>query len=294
MTDATPNKELFDRARRRLARDRGVVRAQGKDFLHGLMVEEVLESLSLVNRKFEQALVIGLPGAILASHLENQGIETTIADASPRHANAHGGVQCDEDRLPFADKSFDLVINIGTLDTVNDLPGALALTLRALKPDGLFLAVFVGAESLPILKTCLMKAEVDRVSAHIHPQIDIRTVGDLMARVGFKMPVADSDKLYLRYADMDKLVADVRDMGSTNILTNRTTMLSRNTYMKAKEYFRSNADAEGKSTEKVELVFLSGWAPHPDQPKPARRGSGQVSLKTALGKQQDSDENSKE
>src|SRR3546814_13098572 len=104
------------------------------------------------------------------------------------------GVQADEDALPFADASFDLIIACGTLESVNDLPGALILIRRILRPDGLFLAAFAGAGSLPVLRSALLAGDADRPAQHIHPQIDVRSAGDLLSRAGFAMPVADGDR----------------------------------------------------------------------------------------------------
>ncbi|GAB5482182.1 MAG: methyltransferase domain-containing protein [Parasphingorhabdus sp.] len=284
MSNTDGPKEIFDRERRRRIRDRAYDRSEGKDFLGQIMSEEILDRLSLVKRDFKKCLIIGQPANGLRSQLNDMGIETIAADASFLAAAAFGGVQCDEDRLPFADYSFDLVINVATLDSVNDLPGALALTRRILRPDGLFLASFVGAESFTTLKSLLMKAEGDRVSVHIHPQIDIRTAGDLMSRIGFALPVIDSDGLRLRYSALEKLVSDIRDMGGTNILKDQIRSLPRNVYEQAKLNFENGAADGGKTTEHIEIIYLCGWAPHPDQPVPARRGSGQMSLKDALNK----------
>ncbi len=284
MHDTSGPEELFDRARRRYFRDRAFHRSQGRNFISEIMAKEILDRLSLVKREFKKCLLIGQAGPNLRLALTKLNINIVTADASLMFAGSFGGVQCDEDRLPFADHSFDLIINIATLDSVNDLPGALTLTRRVLSPDGLFLASFIGAESLTTLKMAMMEAEGDRISAHVHPQIDIRTAGDLMARVGFALPVVDSDRLYLRYANIDKLVSDIRDLGSGNILKDKVRSLPRTVYLKMKQGFQDRADGEGKTTEQIEIVYLCGWAPHPDQPTPARRGSGQMSLKTVLNK----------
>lgn len=284
MNDKNGPAEIFDRERRRCFRDRAYYRSHGKDVIGQIMSEEILDRLSLVKRDFKKCLLIGQASHGLRSALNELGIESIVADSGFMSPHALGGIQCDEDRLPFADHSFDLVINIATLDSVNDLPGALVLTRRILASDGLFLASFIGAESLTMLKSILMRAEGDRVSVHIHPQIDIRTAGDLMSRAGFALPVIDSDCLRLRYGTFDKLIDDIRDVGGGNILKDQIRVLSRDIYQRAKLDFQNRAADDGKTTEEIELIYLCGWAPHPDQPVPARRGSGQMSLRDALNK----------
>jgi SAM-dependent methyltransferase len=195
-------------------------------------------------------------------------------------------VQCDEDRLPFADSSFDLVVACGGLDQVNDLPGALALIRRVLRPDGLFLGAFVGAGSLPRLRAALLGAE-ERAVARLHPQVDVRSAGDLLARAGLALPVADAERVTVRYSSLFALLADLRGTASANLLVSDVPALSRAALARAAELFRSGADPDGKTGETVEIVHLLGWAPSPDQPKPARRGSGTTSLAQALRQKRD-------
>ncbi|WP_321323046.1 methyltransferase domain-containing protein [uncultured Parasphingorhabdus sp.] len=282
MTDTVNYPEVFDRGRRRIVRDRAYARAQGNDFFSQIMVDEILERLDVVKRDFRRALLVGLSAPKLGKALQDRGIAVVVADSSARLVQACGGVICDDDRLPFSDHSFDLIINIGSLDTINDLPGAFVLARRILIPDGLMLATFICAESFQALKAIMMVADGDRVSAHIHPQIDVRTAGDLMARAGLTMPVADSDSLQMKYSSLERLISDIRDAGGSNILSGGTSAIGPNVYRKIKALFQKQAASDGKFTERVALLYLCAWAPHPDQPKPARRGSGQVSLTTTL------------
>ncbi|WP_082788327.1 class I SAM-dependent methyltransferase [Sphingorhabdus sp. M41] len=282
MTDTVNVPEVFNRTRRRIVRDRAYVRARGEGFLSKIMAEEILERLNVVKRTFRRALIVGLPSATLGRELKKRGMAVVYADSSARIANDLGGVICDDDRLPFADHSFDLIINVGSLDAVNDLPGALVLSRRILMPDGLLLAALVSAESFPSLKTIMMKAEEDRVAAHIHPQLDVRTAGDLLARAGLTLPVADSESLNLRYSTLQRLIDDLRDAGGSNIMTDSVSPIRRDVYRNIRSLFETQTDAAGKFTETVTLLYLCAWAPHPDQPKPARRGSGQTSLATTL------------
>ncbi len=282
MTDTVNVPEVFNRKRRRIVRDRAYARANGDDFLAQFMAEEILERLDVIKRSFRRALIIGLPAERLGRELQARGMQVVFADSSARVTKALGGVICDDDRLPFADHSFDLIINIGSLDTVNDLPGALVLFRRILIPDGLLLAALISAESFPSLKSVIMEAEGDRVSAHIHPQIDVRTAGDLMARAGLAMPVADSDNLRLKYSSLRRLISDIRDVGGSNIMTGGITAIGRDIHKRIHSIFAAQAGGDGKFSESVAILYLCAWASHPDQPKPAKRGSGQVSLTTTL------------
>jgi NADH dehydrogenase [ubiquinone] 1 alpha subcomplex assembly factor 5 len=274
----------FDRRLRRLRRQQAAARFETADYFHRLVADELVERLDLVKRDFRDALDLGSAGGYLAQRLRGRGIETVTADAAA--AFAAGGVQCDEDRLPFADGSFDLVVSAGVLDSVNDLPGALLLIRRALRPDGLFLGAFAGAGSLPRLRSAMLAADAVEggASPRIHPQIDVRAAGDLLARAGFALPVADGHGLDVRFGSFFQLVADLRAMGATNVLASRSARpLTRAALAAAAADFAAHADADGKTAERFEIVYLAGWAPAPGQPQPAARGSGTASLAAALG-----------
>src|SRR3546814_16767377 len=110
------------------------------------MIGELLVRLGTVNRRFARALDLGAADGALGRQLPVDSVVS--ADAGFRFAHALRGVQCDEDRLPFADASFDLVISAGALHLVTELPGALALARRILQPDRTFLAALIVGNSL--------------------------------------------------------------------------------------------------------------------------------------------------
>ena len=262
----TPGDGPFDRKLRRLRLARADARG-GPYFLLQLMADDLIERLELVQRRFADALVLG--GGDLAVRLRERGLRVTCSDA-------------DEDRLPFPAASFDLILSAGRLDTVNDLPGALIQIRRTLRPDGLFLAAFLGAGSLPRLRQAMRAAEAAEgrpAAPRIHPQIDVRAAGDLLTRAGFALPVADTEIVSIRYPAFAALVADIRALGATNMLLARDRRPFGRTGLAAAAADFAAGDG---APERFEIVYLTGWAPAPDQPKAAPRGSGSVSLADAL------------
>lgn len=274
--------DIFDRSRRAQGRDRMIARFADHDFLYRTMLNELLDRLADVQRDLPEALVIGCPDGSAGAALEAKGKRVACVDPGFLAARGANGVQADEDALPFADDSFDLIIACGTLDSVNDLPGALILMRRILRPDGLMLAAFTGAGSLPRLKAALLAGEGDRPGQHIHPQIDVRAAGDLLSRAGFAMAVADGETLVVRYGDMLRLMHDMRGMGAGNRLAEQPPLLTRETLAAAGAHFAQAADADGRTAEQMAIVYLSGWKPDPSQAAPARRGSATMSLAAAL------------
>lgn len=218
------------------------------------MAEDILERLDAVRVPFRHALIIGGDLAGLSAALADRGISNVAAGPGLACASTVGGVACDEDRLPFADRSFDLIVAIGTLDTVSDLPGALILIRRILAEDGLFLGSMIGAGSLPFLRSCLQDLDNGQSAvARFHPQIDVRGAGDLLARAGFILPVAESELISARYRTFSGLVADLRANGMSNCLSERAP-LTRSTAARIASQFVEPV------VERFAIVTLTGWA----------------------------------
>lgn len=286
---------VFDRRLLRRRRDRAAVQAQGERgrFLFAETGERLLDRLEDITRRFPTALDLGCRDGLLARALRGRGgIETLIqgdlSAAMLARARAHGPVvQLDEEALPFAAESFDLVLaNLG-LHWVNDLPGTLLQIRHILKPDGLFLGVMFGAGTLTELRAALMAAEIAETggaSARVSPFPDLRDMAGLLQRAGFALPVADAETVTVTYPDMPPLLADLRAMGETNLLEARLRRPTRRAVLNraALSYDQEHRLADGRIAATFRLLFLTGWAPHESQQRPARRGSGQIRLGSAL------------
>ncbi|MDP2295484.1 MAG: methyltransferase domain-containing protein [Pseudolabrys sp.] len=280
---------IFDRkllrARQRRARMSGAA-----TFLLDRVAEEMGERLSVVVRSFDCAVDLGTPTEALRRVLVAGGKIATLVAVSPA-ATAEApalAVAADEEALPFADASLDLVVSALALQFVNDLPGALIQIRRALKPDGLLLAAMIGGDSLNELREAFAEAESEvegGLSPRVSPFADIRDLGALLQRAGFALPVVDSDRLTVRYDNPLALMRDLRAMGATNVLTQRRrTPLRRATLQRMLEtYARRFADADGRLRATFEIVWLTGWAPHESQQKPLKPGSAAQRLADALG-----------
>lgn len=281
MNDDIHPPEIFDRQRRRVLRARAARRTP-ESFLWDYIAEDLAERLAVVTRTFENVLMIGPIG-----HWQDKllpGATGTILLAPLSDIESRGGkVQAiDEDRLPYAPGSFDLVISAGTLDSVNDLPGALIQIRHVLKPDGLFLGHMFGVGTLSTLKSVLLAAERDMAAPHIHPQIDLRSAADLLARAGFALPVADQEGMTVRYSHWRKIVSDIRDAGLGNALAGPRKYLGKDFTQRLDNCWAERADEHGRIEEYFTHLHMSGWAPSARQQQPARRGSGQVSLSDIL------------
>ncbi len=260
-------------------------------FLLDRAATELGERLSAVLRRFDVAVDLGTPtDAVRRVLLASEKVGTIVAAAANAAAfdNSFLRVASDEEALPFADASLDLVVSALALQFVNDLPGTLIQIRRALKPDGLFMAALIGGESLTELRAAFADAEsaVDGgLSPRVAPFADVREIGALLQRAGFALPVVDSERLIVRYESVFALMRDLRRMGATNVIhERRRAPLKRATLERmAKIYAERFSDPDGRVRASFEIIWLSGWAPHESQQKPLRPGSAAQRLADALG-----------
>ncbi|HZH28929.1 MAG TPA: methyltransferase domain-containing protein [Azospirillaceae bacterium] len=287
---------VFDRRLVRRRRDRAAPGWAGHAFLFEEVADRLADRLLDVNRGFPSALDLGSHGGEMARRILGvKGVERVVcADLSPALAArvprlpAVTVVAADEEALPFADDSFDLVVSNLSLHWVNDLPGALVQVCRALRPDGFFLGAMLGGETLFELRRALMEAELELkggLSPRISPFAEVKDAGGLLQRAGFALPVVDSDTITVSYKDPFALMRDLRAMGETNAVLDRPrTPAGRELLFRAAQrYVELFAEPDGRVPATFQVLYLAGWAPHESQQKPARRGSAAHRLAEALG-----------
>ena len=283
---------LFDRALLRKRRVRAMQEMPQADFLLRAVATELCERLKLIKREFAVALDLGSHTGTLAEGLGRLQNIDMILRADPAlsllRRSPCPAVVCEEDLLPFARNSLDLVAAPLSLHLVNDLPGALSQIAWALKPDGLFLCAVLGGSSLQELRQALLQAESELTggaAARVAPFIDIRDMGNLLQRAGLALPVTDTDRLTVTYADMFALMGDLRRMGMTNALDARSRKpLVRSVLMRAAAIYEEKfRERPGRVRATFEIVYAAGWKPHESQQKPLRPGAAQHRLADALG-----------
>jgi SAM-dependent methyltransferase len=290
---------VFDRAAVRAHRRR-VAGGGGADDQGGRLFREVAlrlgERLEAVRRFFPRALDLGCHGGALARVLAGRvGSELMVhADLAPgfaaraRAASGGAGVVADEEMLPFAPDSFDLVASNLDLHWVNDLPGALIQIARALRPDGLFLAAMLGGRTLAELREALLAAELEGeggAGPRVSPFADVQDAGALLQRAGFALPVVDRDTIAVAYDDALALMRDLRAMGETNAVAGRRRGFSRRATLlgAAALYQERFAAPDGRVHATFDVIYLTGWKPDASQPRALRPGSARHRLADALG-----------
>ena len=284
----------FDREALRQRRDRAAKGEADAHFLMAEVVDRLVERLDDVTRPFPRAAVVGAwRGEMARALLARPGTESVV-QVEPSLGLARLAAEAapvavgDEERLPLAPGSLDLIVAPLLLHWTNDLPGALIQMRRALRPDGLLLAAMLGAGTLAELRGCLTEAEVEAtggLSPRFAPLAEIRDLGGLLQRAGLALPVADREAITVRYGDPLRLLRDLRAMAETAALAERRRVFLRREVLARglALYAERHADAEGRVTATFELAFLHGWAPHESQQQPLRPGSAKMRLAEALG-----------
>jgi len=276
---------IFDRLLQRRRRSRAA--ASPANFLLEHVASELVDRLSVVLRRFDVGVDLGTPGDAVRMSLRRLGAVGTIVGADVI-ARSKPFVVADEEALPFRDSSLDLVVSGLALHFANDLPGVLTQIRRALKPDGLFLAALLGGDTLTELRQAFAEAETEiegGVSPRVAPFADLRQLGALLQRAGFALPVIDVERVTVRYGSAFDLMHDLRRVGAANTLVARRRVpLRRMTLMQMADiYARRFADADGRIRTTFDIVWLSGWSPHPNQQQTLRPGSAKARLADALG-----------
>jgi SAM-dependent methyltransferase len=268
--------QLFDRVLLR-ARQRRALQGGPASFLLDRVSEDMADRLRAVTRDFADAADIWTPGEGLKELARDRFRSFTRVDLTDP-AN---------EVLPLAPESLDLALSALAFQFVNDLPGVLSQIRRALRPDGLLLAVMVGGDTLTELRQSFAAAEIEceaGISPRVAPFADLRDIGALLQRAGFALPVTDLDSVVVRYDNAFTLMQDLRRMGATNVLLERRRVPSRReTMLRMADIYRERfADSDGRIRATFDLIWLSGWAPHPDQPRPLKPGSATASLADAV------------
>jgi SAM-dependent methyltransferase len=271
---------LFDFSAAARARARAA-RLSGDRFLDLAALDGLVDRLSAVTRRFERGLWIGPasvgepPKLAVPEQVRPFAVEWQCADFGA-------------DEVLKAEGPFDLAVSLFSLQWINDLPGALIQINRCLRPDGLFLAALMGADTLRELRDAFAQAEIQTrggISPRVAPFADVRDLGHLLQRAGFALPVADLKRLTVRYGDFAMLVKDLRAHGFTNVMSQRSRAPLRRDTLTAllAHYAGHHADPDGKLRARFETVYLTGWSPHESQQQPLKPGSAKARLADALG-----------
>ncbi len=283
---------IFDRALLARRRQRVADSAEAHDFLLARVADDIAERLAIVRRTFPLAVNLGAHHGVLSRRIRGlAGIERIIeVDHAARLLERCEGLRvvADEEALPFAAASLDLVVSGLSLQLVNDLPGALVQIRRALKPDGLLLAALLGGETLKELRQAWLAAEAEvtgGASPRVAPFADVRDLGALLQRAGFALPVVDSETVTATYASPLALMQEIKGMGASNMLASRHRRpVTRGLLLRAAEIYSERfAQADGRVPATFEILTLTAWAPDESQPKPLQPGSAKARLADALG-----------
>jgi hypothetical protein len=281
MPDIAFAPKVFDRSliRRHLER-----RPAGHDdFVTRLVLADLEERLGTVTRDFEQALIMAPDASILPASgrsangpFDYERVSTILPSA------------VDPEALDLPRQGYDLIVSIFDLDVVDDVPGFLARARAHLRGDGLFLAAAIGGDSLTELREAFLTADAEVSGGaflRVAPFIPLSDAAGLLQRAGFALPVSDVETHTVRYQSPLSLMRELKALGASNPLADRPHKLATLALIQAASaaYEALAADSDGRVRATLEIVWMSGWAPHESQQKPLKPGSAEISLTKVLG-----------
>lgn len=241
-----------------MRRDRAA-RTGAELFLFERAFDDCVERIGLLQRRFEQALLIGCPDPGWAKRVGAQNIH--VFDPGPLFAAASEGRTIVEDRWEPQPAAYDLILAIGTLDTVNELPLALRLLRVAMRPDALLIGAMSGGDTLPQLRAAMRSADsvAGAAAPHVHPRVEAAALAPLLEQAGFVRPVVDVDRVRVSYLSLAALVGDLRAMAATNILAARPhTSVTKSALAAAARHFEQSGNGE-RTTEVFEILHFAAW-----------------------------------
>ncbi|MEO1703139.1 MAG: methyltransferase domain-containing protein [Pseudomonadota bacterium] len=279
MTQQTPpriiEKQRLVRAKKR-ARKR-LETIAGAGFLLDYLAHDLSLRLAVVQRRFDRALLIS-PNDEAIANATRQSVSGMMHQLDDRHMH--------EEVLAVDDSGFDLIVSLGQLHLVDDVPGMLLQLRRKLRPDGLLLVCVPGSKSLENIRAAWTQAEAETtggLASRFLPLFDVRAAGSLLQRTGFALPVTDSDELRVNYRNAGDIFADLRSVAAGNVLAaGQGHALKRSVWARFLELIEDDRDSVSKIPVIFEFVWMSGWSPSPTQQQPLKPGSAQVSLTKVL------------
>jgi len=295
--------EVFDRSVKQLQRDRAAVRNAGVnsrvvDYVRDEVADRMMERLLDIKRKFDTILDLGSGPGHFSKLLEldktrkvvmvDSSASTLYRDDDSEFEVEIERIHADEERLlDIVDcNSQEAIVSCLSLQWINDLPGTLVQIKEALRPDGLFLGAMFGGDTLFELRTSLQLAEVEReggISPHVSPMTNTRDISNLLGRAGFTLLTVDLDEVKVAYPSMWELMEDLQDMGESNAIIGRRTLLHRDTLVAASAIYKEVYGLpDGTIPATFQIIYMIGWKPSPTQPQPLERGSGRTSFKDVL------------
>ena len=159
--------------------------------------------------------------------------------------------------LPLADSSVDLILSNLMLHWC-DPDAILAEFRRVLAPEGFLSFTSFGPDTLRELRSAW--AEVDP-HAHVNQFIDMHDLGDALVRAGFKGSVLDVERYTLSYTEVPALMADLKAVGSRNIVKTQTRGLTSPAKFAAMSAAYQKFRQAGRIPASYEVVFAHAWAP---------------------------------
>ncbi|XP_045182621.2 arginine-hydroxylase NDUFAF5, mitochondrial-like [Mercenaria mercenaria] len=284
---------VFDRRSKRIQRDRTTLMKDYKvyEYLKEEFGYRVADRVLDVKREFDILVDLGCGRGYASKHLLKDTVKSIYqcelsekmllqSEVSPEVPTQR--IVMDEEFLPFKDESLDIVISSLSLHWVNDLPGCFRQVHNALKKDGVFLGCLFGGDTLYELRVSLQLAEQEKeggFAAHVSPFTSVQDLGNLLNRAGFTMLTIDIDEMVITYPTIHELMHDLKGMAENNCAWSRKSHLRRSTTERAGEIYKEMYGNEQGVPATYQVIYFIGWRPHPSQPKPAQRGSGQISLK---------------
>ncbi|RYE05786.1 MAG: methyltransferase domain-containing protein [Rickettsiaceae bacterium] len=155
--------------------------------------------------------------------------------------------------LSIKENYFDLINFSLGFHWINDVEKFLAQIYQLLKHDGIFIANFVGGNSLKKLRTKFINIEsILNIphSPHVSPFISFQDIPFLLQKAGFGDIIVDQDSTNLTYPSCYEFIKTIKGLGESNKLLNHTS------HSLTKEMFSMLSICSEEFTDTINIINL--------------------------------------
>ncbi len=165
-------------------------------------------------------------------------------------------------RLPLAPLSTDLLWSNLALHWHPQPHAVIREWARVLRTDGLLMFCCFGPDTLRELRDAFAAAgDID--VTQVLPFVDLHDYGDMLVAAGFATPVMDMEKLTLTYANVDRLLADVRALGGNPLIQQRKSLQGRARWQRIIDALMATRHPDGSLAITIEVIYGHAFKPAP-------------------------------
>ena len=236
------------------------------NFLIKLSENQILNKINNFSSKVEVLVELGSNSNIGKLYNKSNdclfiSVDNSI-DFLKQNSSSNNNLVIDENNLPFKQESVSGVISCLYLDSIIDSENLFSNIYKILKNDGFLIFSIFGTKTMENVKDCFIKFEEKKysgISLRFNPLFDIDLIGNDLKKIGFKNVIVETELIKVKYNCLFKLMRDLRGMGMTNNLLNRSKFFTPKSLFDEVNEFLMNNNKNKDFLVPFEILTLTAW-----------------------------------